>query len=410
MSKSKDGKGKNLLNLTMEKAMKKTISLMMNFIKSVIIGTSFDGTLLNNISEEELKKLYKLSKSHDMAHLIGSVVSKNIQIKESEELKIFRNETYMAVYRYEQLHYEYESICALFDEKGIPYIPLKGAIIRQYYPEPWLRTSCDIDILIQERDLDNAKNAVVAQLGYRFVSRGRHDCSFFSPSGIHFELHYTLIEDDVMQRIEKPLKNVWEYAVLAKDHAFKYMLKDEMFYYYHVAHMAKHYVQGGCGIRPFLDIWVINHKTSFDTERREELLKEGGLLQFAHQAELLSDIWFGEKKHTALTVQMEDYLMGAGVYGNLSNRVVAFQIKEGGKTKYLFSRIWLPYENLRFYYPELEKRKWLLPWYQVKRWCRIILLGNKKRVIKEMQINKAISEEQKRRIADLFEGLGLDLV
>ena len=26
---------------------------------------------------------------------------------------------------------------------------LKGAVLRQYYPEPWLRTSGDIDILVE---------------------------------------------------------------------------------------------------------------------------------------------------------------------------------------------------------------------------------------------------------------------
>ena len=35
----------------------------------------------------------------------------------------------------------------------IPFLPLKGSVIRQYYPEPWMRTSCDIDILVDfEKD------------------------------------------------------------------------------------------------------------------------------------------------------------------------------------------------------------------------------------------------------------------
>ncbi|MBO4954226.1 MAG: nucleotidyltransferase family protein, partial [Clostridia bacterium] len=36
----------------------------------------------------------------------------------------------------------------------IDFMPLKGAVIRQYYPEPWMRTSCDIDIHVKKDRLE----------------------------------------------------------------------------------------------------------------------------------------------------------------------------------------------------------------------------------------------------------------
>ena len=36
---------------------------------------------------------------------------------------------------------ELEEICEILKEENIDFIPLKGAFIRNYYPEPWMRTS-----------------------------------------------------------------------------------------------------------------------------------------------------------------------------------------------------------------------------------------------------------------------------
>ena len=182
-----------------------------------------------------------------------------------------------------------------------------------------------------------------------------------------------------------------------------------MFYYYHMAHMAKHYVQGGCGIRPFLDLWILNNRIDFDKTEREELLQRGGLLTFAREAEYLSKVWFENEPRTPLIEQMEEYLLGAGVYGNLSNRVVANQVKRGGKIKYALSKIWLPYENLKYYYPGVRKRKWFVPFYQVRRWCRVLFGKGRKHAIKELKVNSSVSDEKKNEIKELFKRLDLNV-
>lgn len=60
----------------------------------------------------------------------------------------------------------FRDICSIFDKIKIAYIPLKGAVIRPYYPYDSMRTSCDIDILIHEEDLELAiKNLI--EKGYK---------------------------------------------------------------------------------------------------------------------------------------------------------------------------------------------------------------------------------------------------
>ena len=78
----------------------------------------------------------------------------------------FKNARLMAIYRYEQSRYELNRICKTLNDAQISFVPLKGAVIRNYYSEPWLRTSCDIDVLVREEDLKQAVKVLVSELHY----------------------------------------------------------------------------------------------------------------------------------------------------------------------------------------------------------------------------------------------------
>ena len=110
---------------------------------------------------EQMELLYKLSKKHDIAHLIGDALSKQKLLESGDEwAQKFQKERLLALYRYEQLNFALGEICQTLEEAKIPFMPLKGSVIRPYYPEPWMRTSCDIDVLVHEEDLDRAVAAL----------------------------------------------------------------------------------------------------------------------------------------------------------------------------------------------------------------------------------------------------------
>ncbi|MBO5136588.1 MAG: nucleotidyltransferase family protein [Clostridia bacterium] len=71
-----------------------------------------------------------------------------------------------------------------------------------------MRTSCDIDILIHEEDIEKAKSILINEYGYTDHRKGTQDVSLFSPKGIHLELYYDLIADGEANESEKVLKNV----------------------------------------------------------------------------------------------------------------------------------------------------------------------------------------------------------
>ena len=120
--------------------MEKIIHAMMDLIASEVCDRTGDKSQYE-LTDEELAKLYKLSKSHDLAHLVGDALTKNNLIGDGEVKAKFQRQIMLAVYRYEKINYELGRLRKVLNEAKIPFIPLKGSVLRKYYPEPWMRTS-----------------------------------------------------------------------------------------------------------------------------------------------------------------------------------------------------------------------------------------------------------------------------
>ena len=148
-------------------------------------------------------------------------------------------------------------------------------------------------------------------------------------------------------------------------------MTNEHFAVYHIAHIAEHYVHGGCGVRNFLDLCIIKQRMGYDEASVQKMLAECGLDKFGAAVFKLADIWFGSGEHDDLTREMQDYVMQSGVYGNLENNIAVARGDKGG-IGYALSRIFMPYAKLKRYYPVLDKYPILFPFYQVVRWVEFI--------------------------------------
>lgn len=381
--------------------MKQTAGIMMALIRSVVCGE--EGAALQlNMTAEQLKKLCALSAHHDMAHLVASALEERGLLDEGEIGQQLRRRQMMAVYREVGLEQETARVCETLEAAGIDYIPLKGSVIRNLYPETWMRTSCDVDILIKRETLETAVAVLCDSLGYTRGPWTSHDVGLISESGVHIELHFDTVEDGRVANAASVLADVWACARREQGSAHRYRMPDGMFYLYHVAHMAKHFIRGGCGVKPFLDLWLLRHRTAYDGEERARLLAASGLTAFDEAAVRLSEAWFSGAEADALCREMECFLLRAGMYGDLDNIVAVSQVKKGGKWRHALYKIWLPYRELAVHYPSLEGKKWLLPFYEVRRWCKLIFRGGFRRSINELRTTAATSEEKSRQVADLL--------
>ena len=382
-----------------------TIQILFALLRSAICGTKPAKEELTNYSSEMLQDLLKISSKHDVTHLLVLGLKRNdLIIKDNNDIEKY---IIKAVCRYEKIRYEYENICQALEKAQIPFIPLKGSVIRKYYPEAWMRTSCDIDILVNESDSEKAKSVLVNEYGYVYNKKGSHDLSFFAPGNTYIELHYNLVEDEFANESSVVLKNVWNMSVVRDGYDFWREMPDEYYYFYHIAHMAKHFEVGGCGIRPFIDLWILDNICNKDQNKRNELLKQGDLLKFSEVSRKLSRVWFDNEEHNEITKQMEQYILSGGVYGTTVNRVAVQQQKKGGRFRYALSRIFIPYDVIKFHYPILQKHRCLTPFMEVRRWFKLIFRGQLKRVSRELKYNCSLSDTEAANMKEFLNNVGL---
>lgn len=382
-----------------------TIQILFALLRSAIWEKQLTKEELEIYSPDMLQDLLEISSKHDVVHLLVLGLRKNGLI--SKENAGIKAHILKAVYRYDQVKQEYETLCHVLEKSQIAFLPLKGSVIRKYYPEPWMRTSCDIDILVHEEDTEKAKLILTNEHGYTYCAKGSHDLSFYTTSNLHIELHYNLVEDGIANESSEVLKNIWDTAVLRKGYVFWYEMPDEMYYFYHIAHMAKHFENGGCGIRPLIDLLILDKIRGADKEKRDKVLFEGKLLKFANIARKLSRIWFENASYDSITKRMEDYILRGGVYGSTENRVTIQQQKKGGPIKYALSKIFIPYEVIKFHYPILQKYRFLTPIMEIRRWCKLIFCGHLKRTAKEMQYNNHVTNDEATNAKKILESIGL---
>lgn len=381
--------------------------ILFALLRMQICGAGMSEMIRKELTPQMLKEVYSLAQQHDMAHIAGQALSELGCLCDDEISQRFKKQAMLAVFRHARIEQEHKNICKVLEEIEIPYLPLKGAVLRNYYPEPWMRTSCDIDILVKKNDLDVAADSIVQKLGYVNQGTGDHDVSLFSPNGVHFELHYTAVDQERFPQVQKVLAEIWKHASPEKPYEYRHKLSDEMFYFFHIAHMAKHVENGGCGIKPFLDTWILNHSVSSGKKGREELLERGGLLTFADAAQKLTEIWFSGAEADTLSLELEKFVLEGGVYGSMKNNVAVSQAKKGGSLQYLAYKVWLPYDVLKYNYPVLQKYKWLLPLCQIRRWFHLLFGGGMGHALRIIKTNAKVESEDRDVAKDLLKKLGL---
>lgn len=381
--------------------------ILFSLLRLAICGGTVSEEVKACLCEERVTQIFALAKKHDLTHIAADALNKLGLLGDSEISRKFKHVSRHTVYRYMQIDSEYQKLCKTLEEARIPFVPLKGSVLRDYYPEPWMRTSCDIDILVKVDVLESTAKLLVDKLGYVRQKRSDHDIALLAPNGVPLELHYLAVDEGRMPAAQAILQKVWDDVTPKAAGSYHYCMSDELFYFYHVVHMAKHVENGGCGIRPFLDLWILNHCIDSNRAVREKLLVEGEFLTFAQAAEKLSEVWFSDGQRDARSDRLERFVLDGGVYGTMENHIAVQQTQRGGKLQYVLWKVFLPYDRLKFHYPILQKHRWLTPLFEVRRWIKLIFTQDVKRSLRTLETNADIASEQMEEMAELLKSLGL---
>lgn len=386
--------------------MEEQISLVLfALLRSALTGEKITEDERNAFSSDMLYDLLNTAFKHDLIHLIAFALKENGLL--SDEHSEVEKHIFNAVFRCVQLESEYDNLCKILEETKTPFLPLKGSVIRKHYPETWMRTSSDIDILVHYEDIDKVVPVLIEKNGYKYDATTSHDVSLLAPNEMHVELHFDLMEEGIANESSSVLKNVWEMAKIKEGYSYWHELSDEVYYFYHIAHMAKHFENGGCGIRPFIDLWILDNMKGYDLEKRNAILAEGGILKFAEAARKLKSVWFQNCEYDELSKQMENYILYGGVYGTRNNRIAVQQQKHGGTFRYLLLKVFVPYDVLKGHYPILYKHRWLMPFMSVRRWCKIIFRGHTKRVMDELKYYNYVAKNETETMKKFLSDIGL---
>lgn len=218
--------------------------ILLDILRCSLKGEDNVAQLNEVLTPDVILSVYKLANKHSLAHLVSRYVFEH-QIPVPPELaRRFQQADVRCVLNHEKMKLAYRQICDAFEGARIDYIPLKGSVLREHYPDESMRTSCDIDILVREEEFNRAV-AVLEQKQFQVGERNFHDVSLFAPNGTHLELHFSICEK--MDRLDAVLKNAWNYAAL--EQGSRYAFLDAFFLFHQFSHMTYHFQSGGCGIR-----------------------------------------------------------------------------------------------------------------------------------------------------------------
>ena len=136
---------------------------------------------------------------------------------------------------------------------------------------------------------------------------------------------------------------------------------------FHVfAHMSHHFTHGGLGIRPFIDLWLLKNRTTFDEAKVREMCSECEILKFYEESCNLADVWLGDGNHTETTRMLEDVCIFGGVFGSAKCKNAGRQRKKRG-WKYILSQVFPPAYQVKEYYRDETEKEHTRPYYYGKR-------------------------------------------
>ncbi len=285
----------------------------------------------------------------------------------------------------EKQKFEVGNLCKAFSDNNIDHMPLKGTILRDMYPHSDMRLMSDADILIKTEQYDRIHD-VMLELGFTEGTESNHEY-VWKKSGIVIELHKRLIPS-YNKDYYAYYGDGWRLAVPSEimPHRFEMSHEDQMIYLF--THFAKHYRDGGIGLRHITDLYVYRRYIgALDEEYIKKELETLGTYEFYTNITDTINVWFNGGKATEKTDFITDFIFSSGVYGKLSQKRIAQTLKantggeatmKNAKNRHMLRMIFPSLENMKLHYGFLKKLPFLLPAAWVMRLFRIVFFKGKK--------------------------------
>lgn len=386
--------------------MEKTSELLIYLMACSLQGTKPEGAPLANI---DLEALLRLAKAHSVSAMVCMALEQTDAFQHAAEttrLKWLEAKN-KAIRKNMLLDAERKAILHELEIQGIWYMPLKGSILKDWYPKPGMREMADNDILFDPSGREQVRE-IFQNRGYKTVSFGKlnHD-EYEKPPIYNFEMHVSLFHG-MYKELAEQYENVKERLLPVDGTAYQFAFTPEDFYVFALAHAHKHYSHSGTGVRTLADIYVMERHLGdiMDRDEVEQKLTQLGIAEYEQHSRVLAEKLFSAVRPLAETELTEDekemllYYCDATTYGTVGNSVNnrLHELQEDSeditlwtKLKYCGVRLFPGREFCKLHYPFVYRHPWTMPFFWV--W-RIVDKGitHRRKVKQELKALKAVSK------------------
>lgn len=322
----------------------------------------------------------------------------------------YKKQYYAILLQHERQMQAVQQIYDAFEKNGIDYMPLKGCILKDLYPQPEMRIMGDADILIRLEQYDKIR-PIMKELGFQYQSESDHDFSWVR-SELHVELHKSLLPPKKEAFYDYTV-NGWELAV--SENGCRYTMHPEDIFIYLFVHMTKHYHRRGIGSRQFLDLFLLRHAyPQMEEAYIEKEMDRIHLLEFYQNVSALLNCWFDEMPANEITEAMTQYIFSGGNWGiyerYLQTREATARANPNSpgnaKGTVLRKMLFPPLQEMQSLYRTLVKLPYLLPFFWVFRGFQLFF-RNPALIVRKIYLIRHISaDESDARLEELnFVGL-----
>jgi hypothetical protein len=349
-------------------------------------------------------QLYRESRRHMISALIGLTLKKadvfNENFMPSDLIAKWNQDINLNYVRSIRMDAERNKLISFMETNQIWYMPLKGIILKDYYPEFGMREMSDNDILY-----DPSGTALISKYmksnGYSEQSKGYgHHYVFIKPPYYCFEMHHDLINYESRQIFVDYYRDPEKLLLKDSGNRYGYHFSEEEFYTFFVVHAFKHLEVSGTGLRTLFDWYVYLQKKYqvLDWNQINLKMEQLGICDFERDGRNLSRKLLtypgNVGKLTASETELVNTMVISGVYGTLEqlckNRLKKIQNQSGGKIdlktskrKYMLYRLFGTSDTYNKY-PILKKYPVLIPFWVIKR-IFLALTVKRKKVLSEIR-------------------------
>ena len=341
--------------------------------------------------------LITLSKRQEAYSLIAAVLPEEYLPK--EEAERLNNYHKSELVRIIAVKNELAALKEELADAGISFMLLKGSRLKEYYPKESMRQMSDIDILY---DVNKRKALIDIMKAYKYtlVSWSENSDDFHKEPYYTFEFHRELFFDDY--GFCPDFSFVWDNAVPAADNPYEQLMSNEDMYLHSIAHLYKHNLLGGFGIRFLCDLYLmLTKQENMDFKYISEKLEEMGLAEFEDFIKKLTFTIFDGGEFDVEQLEFLSTMMDFGIYGDktVGRRLMYERFKKETNStsmfKYVALRMFPKSEYMKRTYSVLNDKPYLLPFYYIKRLVEKTANSSDRAVEEIKTIGKIRSEEEK---------------